>query len=450
MQVSVMRRKKLSFTFTIRIVTMNLRRYCTYFYCLIPLLANAQKENPKELRWLKHEITTLSATNMKGRGYAGKGHEKAAHYLERRFKELGLAPMVDSTYVQRYSFPVNTFPDDMMLKMGKKELVPGAGYIIDVASRSFHAKKKWIHHVDMDHIKDTAQWEKKLRSWKSDQVHLLKNVDSFCKRMNMRSRNFARTLPEGCYIIPQHGKLTWDVATDTMKATAFYVEDTIMPRHAWRATVSVHNVLLPEAKNVNENIIGLVPGAVDSYIVFSAHYDHLGMMGKQAMFPGASDNASGTAMMLYLASYFAQHPQHYTMVFMAFSGEEAGLLGSHYFVQHPMIPLERIRFLTNLDIMGDATNGVTVVNATEFPKEFSLLQNLNSAGKYLPDVKSRGKAANSDHYHFTEAGVPSFFIYTNGGKGFYHDIFDKADTLSMTHIPALSKLLIDFAQRLNQ
>lgn len=189
-----------------------------------------------------------------------------------------------------------------------------------------------------------------------------------------------------------------------------------------------------------------VPGTVkDSFIVFTAHYDHLGMMGSTATFPGASDNASGTAMLLYLANYFAAHPQHYSIAFIAFSGEEAGLLGSHYFVEHPMIALDHIKFLTNIDIMGDATDGITVVNATEFPKEFDLLQQINKRKNYLPAIKSRGKAANSDHYFFTEAGVPSFFIYSNGGKGYYHDVFDKSSEVTLENVDMVARLLIDFA-----
>lgn len=428
-----------------------------YFYkillavLLLPLVSLAQKEEQKEIRWLKREVTTLTSTGMKGRGYVGKGREKAAGYIERRFKEMGLKPPANNSYTQAYSFPVNTFPDLMLLKLGRKELVPGADYIIDVASSSFNAEHKRLHKINLAKIKDSAEWVRTKARLQSGDMYYLKNVDTFCKRLDIRSRYFAKTLPKACYIIPQHGNLTWDVATGTMPATVFYVEDTVLPRFYGRASATVRSVLLPEPKNLNENVMACVPGAIaDSYIVFTAHYDHLGMMGRQAMFPGASDNASGTAMMMYLASYFATHPQHYSMLFIAFSGEEAGLLGSDYFVKHPVVPLGQIRFLTNLDIMGDATNGVTVVNATEFPKEFSLLQKLNAAGKYLPEVKSRGKAANSDHYHFTEAGVPSFFIYTNGGKGFYHDIFDKADTLSFTNIPKLYQLLIDFAEALNQ
>ena len=84
--------------------------------------------------------------------------------------------------------------------------------------------------------------------------------------------------------------------------------------------------------------------------------------------------------MLYLASYFSVHPAHYSVLFIAFSGEEPGLIGSAYFVQHPLAPLAKMKFLTNIDIMGDASDGVTVVNATEFPSAYQLLEDLNGRG----------------------------------------------------------------------
>ena len=413
-----------------------------------PYIANAQQEK----RWLKHHISLLTTPSMLGRGYVNKGHDRAAKYVLKHFKEYGLLPVnKDSTYIQTYSFAVNTFPDEVSLKLNKKQLVPGADFLIDAASISFNTDKIKVSSVDLNKIKDTAVWNKTKAAWHTDsKAYFLKNTDSLCKHLAINERRFAKQLPKGCFLIPQHGKITWTVATDTIPATVFYVEDTVLPRRVRKAAVHVNAVYLPAAKNKNENIIACVPGEVrDSFIVFTAHYDHLGAMGKGTYFPGASDNASGTAMLLYLANYFAKNPQRYTMVFIAFSGEEAGLLGSSYFVNHPMIPLDHIRFLTNLDIMGDATDGITVVNATEFSKQFDALRRINNSKDYLPQIKSRGKAANSDHYHFTEAGVPSFFIYTNGGKGFYHDIFDTAASLPMTNIDKLAKLLVAFAKELN-
>ena len=208
-----------------------------------------------------------------------------------------------------------------------------------------------------------------------------------------------------------------------------------------------------------KNVIGMVPGELaDSYIVFTAHYDHLGMMGKKTMFPGASDNASGTAMILSLAQYFAEHPSKYSIVFIAFAGEEAGLIGSEYFVNNPLMDLKSIRFLINIDIMGDAQNGIAVVNGVQHEQEFQLLSSLNPVVSVqgndtvfqFKEIRKGEGAANSDHYHFSKAGVPSFFIFSMGGKGFYHDTWDKPETLSLKNIPAVRQLVIDFVEKISE
>jgi hypothetical protein len=418
--------------------------------CVITYLATSAQA--QDVRWLKHQVATLAGTTMEGRGYTGKGRDRAAAYIQKQFNGLGLLPLTaDSSYFQVYSFPVNSFPGDLALRIGKKELVPGADYLIDAASSSFAGQNLKIEKKDLGKIKDSNGWRKLLPELgRNDRVYLLKNADLMAKNLGIPPRQLPRYLPHGCYLLPVHGKMTWTVATDTTAATVFYVQDTAMPKKQKKADAVVQSRYDWRAKS--RNVIGMLPGTVaDSFIVITAHYDHLGKMGREAMFPGASDNASGTAMMLYLARQFAAGTsRHYSMVFIAFSGEEAGLKGSEYFVAHPLVPLEKIRFLINLDIMGDATDGVTVVNATEYPKAFSLLEQINRQHNYLPQVKSRGKAANSDHYHFTEHGVPAFFLYSNGGKGYYHDIFDKPQELSFKNIDGVAGLLQDFVSALQQ
>jgi aminopeptidase YwaD len=195
-----------------------------------------------------------------------------------------------------------------------------------------------------------------------------------------------------------------------------------------------------------QNIIGFVPGTEipDSFMVFSAHYDHLGGIGDSCYFPGANDNASGIAMLLNLANYYQKNPAKYTMVFIAFGAEEVGLLGSKYFVENPLFPLEKIKILVNMDMMGTGEEGIQVVNATLFETEYNLLKKINEDHKYLANIKSRGKSANSDHHWFTEKGVPAFFIYTLGGVAHYHDIYDRAETLPLTEFEDIFKLLIGF------
>jgi hypothetical protein len=366
----------------------------------------------------------------------------------RKFRDAGLKPVLpDSSYYQTYTFPVVSFPDTMVVRIGKKELVAGEEYLVDAASDSYHGQKQKVSTIDVGELADSAAWGKVRARLRPDRITLLKGIDSLARLLHVRPYRIAEVLPKGAYIIPISGKMTWTVSTSQMQGTTvLYIQDSVLPRHVRRASIDVHSHFEPAAKSAN--VIGVVRGTAvpDSFIVFSAHYDHLGKMGWDALFPGASDNASGTACMEWMAGHYAQHPQRYSMLFIAFSGEEAGLKGSQFFVAHSPVPLERIRFLVNLDIMGNAEQGVTVVNATEHPHEFSLLQSLNKKANYLPEIRSRGKAANSDHYHFSEAGVPAFFLYSNGGPGYYHDVFDRSATLGLTNVDKVLKLLTEFVQ----
>ncbi len=413
----------------------------------ICLLLFAFETKAQETRWFKHQIATLCGGPMAGRGYVDKGREKAAAYILRKFREAGLHPIgPDSIWSQSYSFPVNTFPDVVTLEVNGKALKSGEEFLVDAASPSFKSGKMKISRVDATRIKTQEDWEAQKAKFSKQQqrVWYLTGADSLAKLLAIRPSQLAATLPKGAYIIPQDGKMNWTVATDTIAATVFYVQDSAIRKKPRKAIIDVHAKLEPALKS--SNIIAQVRGTEqpDSFLVITAHYDHLGKMGDLAVFPGASDNASGTAMVLWLAGYYAAHPQRYSILFIAFSGEEAGLLGSKFYVAHPVVPLAQMRFLINIDIMGDAANGVTVVNATEYPAQFSLLQDINIKKGYLPEIKSRGKAANSDHYRFSEAGVPAFFLYSNGGPGFYHDVFDKPATLPLTNIPETAKLLQDF------
>ena len=408
----------------------------------------AQPDTNAIKQFIRTQAGILSSDNMHGRGYVLDGRQIASNWLQSRFKESGLKPAQGKyTYSQPYYFPVNTFPGKMKLVINGKELKAGADYIIDAGSPSFTAKKLSASTVDLGGVTDIEGLKMAFRQFDGKNAYLLVNTDTMCKALGVHIEEIAMVLQEGCYIIPQKNKLTWTTTGKAIQAAVFYVKEDALPATLTDVCVDEKAELIPESRN--ENIIGIVPGEVsDSFIAFTGHYDHLGMMGVDAVFPGASDNASGVSMLLYLASYFAAHPQHYSVLFILFSGEEPGLLGSQYFVLHPTVPLTNIKFLTNIDIMGDATDGVTVVNATEFTRQFGLLQQINDMQHYIPVIKQRGKAQNSDHYFFTEAGVPSFFIYSNGGKGYYHDVFDVASELTLNHVAGVAQLLIDFTTRI--
>ena len=405
-----------------------------------------------EKQWLKSQISILTSNTMHGRGYVKNGKDYASAYIQKKFKEFKLKPVnKNGSYVQAYSCPINTFPGTMKLSFNGTELKPGEDYIIDPAASGIKLENAKVEDFDVEEVKDLVDWQNALVKCDTTGATVYKfvNLDIALKNMNIKRDRIGFNLPKGAFIVPMSEKLTWSVSRDTCPSTVFYVKELAIPKKFKTVDADVTAVLNRKVRN--ENVVGYIEGSLlkDSFFVFTAHYDHLGMMGDTTMFPGASDNASGVATMLYLANYFSTHIPRYSVLFIAFSGEEPGLRGSTFYVANPLIPLNKMFFLTNIDIMGDASDGVTVVNATEFPTQFQLLQDFNKQYNYVPVIKSRGKAANSDHYPFTEAGVKSFFIYSNGGKGYYHDVYDKVNEVTLNHVDGVIQLLIDFVRYYN-
>ena len=117
--------------------------------------------------------------------------------------------------------------------------------------------------------------------------------------------------------------------------------------------------------HTTQNVCAYIRGTevADSFIVLCAHYDHLGSIGNKTYYPGAHDNASGVAALIDIANYFSKKPHKYSIAFLFFCGEEAGLIGSGYFVKHPLIPLDKIKALINIDMFCGGNEGIMIVNA---------------------------------------------------------------------------------------
>ncbi len=352
-------------------------------------------------------VDTLTSPYFFGRGYTQQGMQKAAAYIRDAFKQYGLVPLTGSSYIQEFSFDVNTFPGDMEVTINNKKLMPGIDYIVFPESTGSHTQGKL---QQADSVTFVNQEEK--------------------------------------VIVTLKDKLTWSVGREEAPYTGIEVNKKALPGNPASFKIAIDNKFVKDFKAAN--IAAMVRGTAqpDSFIFITAHYDHLGSMGSKTFFPGANDNASGIALLMNLAHYYAMHPQKYSMGFICFAAEEAGLVGSEYFTNHPLVPLSHIRFLINTDLAGTGSEGITVVNATEFPEEFAMMNEVNDKEKLLVKINARGKAANSDHYYFTEKGVPSFFFYTQGGITAYHDVFDIAATLPLQEQEDLFKLVRGFCNKL--
>jgi len=419
-----------------------MRKLFIFIFLLNSLCLNAQIQ--KEL---KITIDTLCSPYFSGRGYVDKGCLKASDYLTGYFQSIGIE---DKNIVQQnYHFNVNTFPGNMQVVINDTiRIRAGIDFLVDASSNKAHFDKKILKRIALDKIQNRDGIKLAFNSLDEKKyAYILDSLDIAVKKLGIKNDDILSLLPEGLFIIPSTKKLIWDVSNDNYKTSIIHVQSEILNETSTSIKVNIDQKLKLKVKQ--KNIVAIIPGNCDSILVFSAHYDHLGKMGNEVYFPGASDNASGTSLMLALANYYKQIENNkYTMVFIAFSGEEAGLLGSQYFVDHPLVNLKKIKFLTNIDIAGDATNGITVVNGSVFKNQFDLLNTVNNEANLLPEIRSRGKAPISDHYFFSEKNIPSFFIYTNGGKGYYHDIFDQAKELSLNNIDGLYNLLIQFYNKL--
>lgn len=412
---------------------------------LIILVSTAFAQDIDQARTV---INDLCAPQLFGRGYVNNGDEAAAHYLRNKLEKMGVTAY-DFNYYQDFKFNVNTFPGAMQVEIDGKNLKPGIDFIITPESRGTKGTYE-IVKLDKEIIGNTAKMEAFEKTDKKGKALLL-DSSGFNKEQKEYFLKAEKNAWEAkVVIIVVSEKLTWGVSQEVSFFTGLHILKNSLPADAEKIKLNIENKFLPKYRS--QNILGFVEGKTqpDSSIVFTAHYDHLGMMGKETIFPGANDNASGTALVLALAEHYAkpENKPDYTMVFIFFGAEEAGLTGSKFYTENPVFPLKEIKFLINIDLAGTGEEGITVVNGSVFENQFKKLTEINEAKKYFTQIKARGKAANSDHYHFTEKGVPAFFIYTMGGIKAYHDVYDKPETLPLTEFQDLFRLLTDFVKKI--
>jgi hypothetical protein len=186
------------------------------------------------------------------------------------------------------------------------------------------------------------------------------------------------------------------------------------------------------------NVVAYLDRGAPYTIVYGAHYDHLGMAeygsslhaGAPAIHNGADDNASGTAGLIELARYFSKQPKaKYNYLFMAFSGEELGLLGSAYFAKNPTVDLSKVAAMLNMDMIGrlDPTTKQIGVNGVGTSPVWRALADSLAYG-LKPKTTEAGTGA-SDHTSFYLQDIPVLHYFT-GTHGDYHKPSDDADKIN--------------------
>jgi len=224
----------------------------------------------------------------------------------------------------------------------------------------------------------------------------------------------------------------------------------------WRITGKVDIV----SQHVDlANVIAVLEGegpTADETIVVGAHYDHLGrgsfgsLSGTKEIHPGADDNASGAAGLIALAHLLASRPEKLKrrIVFVAFTAEESGLIGSNHYVQNPPFPLEKTVAMINLDMIGRMSGEKLSALGYSSGNVFGdLLDRINEKHK-LKLTKSPRSPGGSDHLPFFRQGIPVIF-FTTGMHADYHrtsDTFDKLNIAGMRQtVNFVADLLVELA-----
>ncbi|MBQ8454159.1 MAG: Zn-dependent exopeptidase M28 [Bacteroidaceae bacterium] len=425
----------------------------------------------QDLSHYKRVVKELASRKYQGRGYAKGGANKAGRFLEKEYRRAG----VDEVVRQPFTLDIQTFSGKMeMQAIGQldniqldnlqsdnstsnreivklsnwKTLRPG----IDFSMREYSPGVKGefpVYHVDTLHF----DADKMFRDLERPEY---KNCLVACEFWFTYKHREAFGRLQKAGECPNAGLIyTWPSPIKFFKAYGHRVVDKPIVWVTPEAIEGVQRVRLNvDAKFLKDyecfNVISKVEGTRhDSCFVLTAHYDHIGNLGAKVFYAGANDNASGSAALVTLAAYYAKHRPKFDIYFLAFSGEDANLRGSTYFVEHPTFPLEKIRYLINIDMIGD-NNPVEYCEVSDAGmKAFPLFEHINAEKHYFKTLNRGDLAANSDHYVFATRGVPCIFLENEKGDAYqyYHTIFDNYRHAVFDSYEPTFQLVHDFIEK---
>ena len=396
---------------------------------------------------LQAHVVALTAPEMEGRGSGTPGGDRAARYLVDVLTRAGLRPGGDGgTFLQE--FPVAVIPS-----LGPGSVLESTG----PAGRTLIAGRDWLPHGGSATGDVTGEV-------------VFVGADDYAgvdARGRIALALAGTATPPGA---PRRSRLEQLIAARRAGARALLLVDDTLPALATTAApVAILSgtvtragaaallggsgrtrlrIELATEERRAANVIGVVPGTdparAGEAVVIGAHYDHLGREG-DAVYPGADDNASGTAAVLGLAQSLATARLPRTLVVMLFSGEEIGLVGSDYQVRHPSaVPIERMVAMLNFDMVGRLDGRHLQVGGVATGGSFRGLVEAAAKEVGLDVDLSPAGSGPSDHTRFHDAGVPVLFFHS-GSHADYHrpsDTADKIDAAGMARIADLGCLVV--------
>jgi len=431
-------------------------------------------------------VYALAADSMEGRGLGTRGIARAGEWIERRLRAYGLGPAFGSSY--RQPFDVKTgvallpgsriegVPDSAWVPLGFSS--PGdlageiafVGYGIDAPSVGYRelegvdlkGKIALMLRYEPQEKDEASPFDgRKPSRWSALRYKVLQARERGARAVIFVTgplqddgqdkipplRNDGPESPAGIPVVQVKTSVAqaWlSRAGIDLKRFQTEVDRDLVPRSVGSTGVRLSgNVAIRATYVKTSNLAAVVPGRGplrDQVLVVGAHYDHLGYGGEHSMRPnvhaihnGADDNASGVVAAMLIARTLARDlsraPSHRAVLVALFSGEEVGLAGSAYFVQHPPVPLSRVCAMVNLDMVGRLRQDELIAFGTDTAPQWPALVARAAAVDSL-HVTSKGDGYGpSDQTSFYGAGIPVLHLFT-GAHEQYHSPDDKPATVN--------------------
>ena len=367
-------------------------------------------------------ITTLASDDMKGRGDYQPGIEMAAKFIETEFKKTGLEPLPgNADYRQRFNIYRSAVTKSAVSLNGTA--VP-ADHVTALSGSSFN----WSNNSDVQVIKiaATQNVQTEIRALRQSDKKAIVILDPSFERYFKRLQMSAAAGISGLKQSPLQAVL---------------VLGTFDEVKTFEVNVEVKREELPMA-----NIAGMIKGKTrpDEYVIFSGHYDHLGIVkpvGQDSIANGADDDASGTTAVLMLANYYKKlNNNARTLIFVAFTAEEVGEYGSQYFATQ--VDPQKVTAMFNIEMIGKASKfGQNSAFITGYERsDFGEILQRNLKGtafKFYPDpYTEQNLFYRSDNASLAAVGVPAHTISTDqiDIDKLYHTVGDEFSSLDVANI----------------
>ena len=399
---------------------------CSYFILLLLVKQTAFSQsinkiiNAKEVERIEK---TLSADDMRGRRAFSPEIDKAADFVAAEFKKAGLEPGNGSSFLQEFAMFHNKLVSVSGTMNGKTLDEKSVAVLSAKEALSINQSSGFKQIVVKAHdiLPDV------LMKIRRDGGNYLLMVDTVHRAMFERIKRGSLFTPKGDIVL----------VLSPEEAGEYAIQ--------FKQTVSSRPL---------KNVIGILPGKSkkEEYVIFSGHYDHLGV-GKanaagDSIFNGANDDAAGTTAVIMLANYFAkQKKNERTLVFVAFTAEEAGGFGSQYFSQN--FNPDQVMAMFNIEMIGtDSKWGANSAFITGYEKtDMGKILEKNLEGtdfKFYPDpYPDQQLFYRSDNATLARQGVPAHTISTSkmDSEKFYHTQEDEIETLDMNNMAAIIRAI---------